>query len=97
MEVALGEDQHPVCDFCSDRADESFGVTVGLWQRGGIFTTWMPASVETVSRNAENCPARSGIRNRNSAARSPRLAIRLRACCVVQPPSGLVVVPRMWT
>jgi len=32
--VALSEDQHPVGEFCSHGADESFGVAVGLWAPG---------------------------------------------------------------
>ena len=31
------------------------------------------------------------------SARSPRSMSRLRICCVVHPPSGLVVTPRMCT
>jgi uncharacterized NTF2-like protein DUF6841 len=36
-------------------------------------------------------------RNRKPAVRSPRAISRLRACCVVHAPSGLVVVPSTWT
>ena len=38
-------------------------------QRGGIFTTSIPASARTASNDAANCPARSRTRNRNRAAR----------------------------
>ena len=65
--------------------------------RGGIFTTSVPASARTVSKAAVNCPARSRIRNRKPAARSPRSISRLRICCTVQGPSGLAVTPRMCT
>src|SRR5271165_7603584 len=68
---------------------------VGL--RGGIFTASIPAPARTASNDAVNCPARSRIRNRKSAARSPRSIRRLRICCAVQGPSGLAVIPRMCT
>ena len=43
------------------------------------------------------CPARSRTRNRNRAACSPWSMTRLRACCVVQGPSGCAVTPRTCT
>jgi len=65
--------------------------------RGGILITSMPASARTASNDALNCPARSRIKNRKQAARSPRSISRLRTCCAVHRPSGLAVTPRMCT
>jgi len=49
--------------------------------RDGTFTTSTPDVARTASNDAVNCPARSRIRNRNPAARSPRSGRRFRACC----------------
>src|ERR671917_2628425 len=63
-------------------------------QRGGILTMWIPTSVRTASNEAVNWLARSRTRNRNWVTRSPRSITRLRICCVVHRPSGLVIVPQ---
>jgi len=65
--------------------------------RGGIFTALMPTSARTASNDVVNCPARSRIRNRNRAARSPRSISRFRACWVVHASSGCAVTPRTCT
>jgi hypothetical protein len=56
--------------------------------RGGIFTTSMPAAVNTASNAAVNFASRSRIRYRNHGACSSRSISRLRACCVTQAPVG---------
>jgi hypothetical protein len=66
-----------------------------LQQDDGIFTASIPAPARTASNASVNCPARSRIRNRRSAARSPRSISRLRICCVVQGPSGFAVTPSL--
>src|SRR5260370_15602400 len=48
----------------------------------------MPVLARTASKDAANCTARSRMRNRKSAAWSPRSISRLRICCVVHGPSG---------
>jgi hypothetical protein len=65
-----------------------------LDNRAEILTAAMPASANTASNEAVNCPARSRTRNRNRAVRWPRSMTRLRTCCVVQGPSGCAVTPR---
>jgi hypothetical protein len=57
----------------------------------------MPAPARTASNDPLNCPARSRIRNRGKAARSPRSISRLRICCAVRRLSGLAVTPGMCT
>jgi hypothetical protein len=83
-QVPLAEDEHPVGDLGSGIEHEP----LGEGRRGGVFTASIPALARTASNESVNCPARSRIRNRKSAARSPRAIRRLRICCVVHGPSG---------
>jgi len=57
----------------------------------------MPSLVNTSSNMVVYLVSRSRIKNRNFPARSPRSAIRLRACCATHSPLGWVVTPRMCT
>jgi len=80
---------HPVGDLSPGCPHPAFGISIAEGLRGGIFTTSMPELASTPSNASVNCPARSRIRNRKPAARSPRSIRRLRICCTVQGPSGL--------
>jgi hypothetical protein len=91
--VPLPEDQHAIGELGADGQHEAFGEAVRPGQRGGILTIVMPASARTASQAVVNCPARSRTRNRKPAVRSPRSMMRLRACWVVQGPSGWPVSP----
>jgi hypothetical protein len=94
-EVSLAEDQHAVGEFGSDGSTRSVRRRSSPSATRRIFTTAIPASANTASNEAANCPARSRMWNRNRATRSPRSMTRLRACWVVQGPSGWPVTPRM--
>src|SRR6266581_5247393 len=87
-QVAFAEDEHPVGDLGPGGEHEPFGVGVRARTPGGIFTASMPVLARTASKDAANCPARSRMRYRKSAARSPRTISRLRACWVVRGPPG---------
>jgi hypothetical protein len=53
-QVSLAEDQHPVGDLGPDRQDKTLGEAVRSWTARRIFTTSMPASASTASKEAAN-------------------------------------------
>src|SRR5919204_3532742 len=92
LELATVEDQQPIEAFASERADPPFdvGVRVRCPDR-------CPYRLHAhVLKDAIECPAlnfasRSWIRNRTRWPRSSRSIRRLRACCSIQAPSGLLL------
>src|SRR3954468_7226879 len=87
-QVPLTEDQHPVGDLGAHGQHEAFGEAVRSWTPWWDLDHRDAASARTASKDAANGPARSRTRSRNGAAWSPMSMTRLRACCVVQGPSG---------
>src|SRR5215468_3105140 len=59
--------------------------------RGGVRRTSVPSAASTQSKAAANLASRSRIRKRGRRPRSVSSQVRLRACCVTQPESGLSV------
>jgi hypothetical protein len=70
-QVPLAEDHHPVDDLNPCGEHESFRISVRSGCGGGTFTASIAASARIASNDAVNCPARSRIGNRKSAALSP--------------------------
>ncbi len=66
--MPLAEDLHPVGDLRPGYEHEPFRIEFARGLRVGIFTASMPAPARSASKDAVNCPARSRIRNRESAA-----------------------------
>ena len=59
--------------------------------RTGVRITRVPSLLKTASKARLNLLSRSWIRNRHRAPRSSRFISKLRACCSIHPPSGLLV------
>ena len=55
-EVPLPEDQHPVDDLGADGHRKRSAKQFAFGYCGGILTTSIPASANTASKEAENCP-----------------------------------------
>ena len=65
--------------------------------RIGVRMMRILAPVKTASNAAVNLLSRSRIKNRNRLAWSPSSMSRLRACCSIQPVSGLLVIAKYST
>ena len=93
-EVSLAEDQHLVGDLRSDGQDEAFGEAVRprtpRWDLDHLDPRVRQDRVER--RRELTRPV--GVMNGNRARQGlPRSMTSLRACCVVQGPSGCPVTP----
>jgi hypothetical protein len=60
--------------------------------RTGALMTRIPSERKTSSKSRVNFLSRSRTRNRGRTSSSSSCITRLRACCVTQPPLGLVVI-----
>jgi hypothetical protein len=96
-EVSLAEDQHPVGEFGPDRQDEAFGEAVGPRTPGRDLDHFY---AHVGKHRVERCRELS----RAIADEEPELGgtfaefmTKLRACCVVQGPSGCPVTPSTCT
>jgi hypothetical protein len=91
LELAASEDEQPVQALAPEAADPAPEVRVRVRRpHQPPRITLSPSPEKTVSKAWLNFASRSWIRNRSRCPRSARLINRLRACCSIQPPSGLL-------
>ena len=94
-EVSLPEDQHAVGEFGADGQHKALGETVRpRTPRRDLDHLDARICEHRVERGRE-LPGPIPDQDRNRATCSPRSMTRLRACWVVQGPSGCAVTPRM--
>jgi hypothetical protein len=87
-EVALVHNQKPVQRLAASGRDPALGDRVRLRTAR---RTSVPSAASTESKAAANLASRSRIRKRGRRPSSVNSQVRLRACCVTQPESGLSV------
>jgi hypothetical protein len=97
LDMSSTNDQHPVQQLTTDRADPSLGVGVRPWRPHRHAQRLDPWAAKTASNVAVNLASRSRSRNLNRSMRPASSMSRLRACWVTHIPVGLAVTPRMCT
>jgi hypothetical protein len=90
VELVAAEDQEPV-EALSSLPTQRSTCAFAFGARIGVRVTFIPSSWKMASKARLDFASRSWIRNRGRWLRSSRSISRLRACCIIQTPSGLLV------
>jgi hypothetical protein len=89
--AGAAEDQQPVEALPSCAADPALDVRVRVRRLEGRLITRIPSPGKIASKARLNFASRSWMRNRGRRPPSSRSISRLRACCSIRAPSGLLV------
>ena len=90
-ELAVVQDQKPVQRLARAEPTQRSAIEFARGLRGGVRRTSVPSAASTESKAAANLASPSRIRKRGRGPSSVSSQLRLRACCVTQPKSGLSV------
>src|SRR6266545_7351709 len=93
LELSAVEDEHPVKALAPTLPTQRSMCAFAFGARSGVRIGRIRSPRKTASKARLNLLSRSWIRSRGRWPRSSRSISRLRACCILQAPSGLLVQP----